>query len=155
MSARFNVVSLGPAGLGFIFDPIVAGLRERGHEIVHYTDFSRFGRESADALKAADVFVTISNFRCTRELMMAAARHRVAIHRDRRNRRGRGDRSWDYRSQWRRARELSEHVRSHDPADPCIAVLAALVGASASREPASSAAGSGQDAVWQDSRSDR
>ncbi|MGO9453216.1 MAG: NAD(P)-dependent oxidoreductase [Candidatus Binataceae bacterium] len=79
MSARFNVVSLGPAGLGFIFDPIVAGLRERGHEVVHYTDFARFGRESADALKAADMFVTISNFRCTRELMMTAPRLRGVV----------------------------------------------------------------------------
>ncbi|SRR5579885_2372187 len=67
MTAR--IVSLGPAGLYFIFDPIVAGLRERGFEVVHSTDFPKFTRESADLLSNAAVFITISNFPCDRALM--------------------------------------------------------------------------------------
>ncbi|MGO9604663.1 MAG: NAD(P)-dependent oxidoreductase [Candidatus Binataceae bacterium] len=79
MSARFKVVSLGPAGLHFIFDPTVDGLRERGHAVIHYTDYSRFGRESAGVLKDADVFVAIGNFACTRELMMKGPRLRGVV----------------------------------------------------------------------------
>ncbi len=79
MSARSRVVSLGPAGLHFIFDPIVAGLRERGCHVVHCTDFSAFGRESAELLKDADVFITISNFPCNRELMREGPRLRGIV----------------------------------------------------------------------------
>jgi len=74
MSARRKVVSLGPAGLNFIFDPIVAGLRERGLEVSHLTDFSRFERESAELMKDAAAFITISNFPCDRALMEKAPR---------------------------------------------------------------------------------
>jgi phosphoglycerate dehydrogenase-like enzyme len=79
MSARFKVVSLAPPGLGFIFDPIVAGLRERGHDVVHSTDFAAFTRESAQLLRDADVFITLSNYPCTRELMKQAPRLRGVV----------------------------------------------------------------------------
>ena len=69
MSAPRKIVSVGPAGLNFIFDPIVAGLRERGLEVLHLTDFSRFARESAELMKDAAAFITISNFPCDRALM--------------------------------------------------------------------------------------
>ena len=50
MSLGKKVVCVGPAALDFIFDPIVTGLRQRGHEIVYYTDYSQFERESTAAL---------------------------------------------------------------------------------------------------------
>ena len=71
---RRKIVSVGPPGLNFIFDPIVEGLRERGLDVVHQTDFARFEREPGDLLKDAAAFVTISNFPCNRALMEKAPR---------------------------------------------------------------------------------
>lgn len=74
MAAHRKVVSLAPAGLGFIFDPIVAGLGQRGYDVAHLSDYARFERESREILKDAEVFVTTSNYACTRELMIQAPR---------------------------------------------------------------------------------
>src|SRR5438067_1230786 len=79
MKDASQILSLGPAGLHFVFDPIVAGLRERGCEVVHLTDYSRFHREAAELLREAQVFVTISNFACGRDLMMQAPRLRGIV----------------------------------------------------------------------------
>ena len=81
MSAHSKVVSVGgsAAGLDFIFDPIVTGLRERGHEVIHYTEDAKFSRESADVLKDADAFVAMGNYHCTRELMMKGRRLRGLV----------------------------------------------------------------------------
>ncbi len=79
MPSNFNVVSIGPAALDFIFDPIVAALRERGHQVTHYIDYSKFARESPTALKTADAFVAIGSFHCTRELMMQASQLRAVV----------------------------------------------------------------------------
>jgi D-3-phosphoglycerate dehydrogenase len=79
MSARRKVVSLGPTALDFIFDPIVAGLRLRGHEVVHLTDFSKFAHESPSILKDADALVIMGNYPCTRELMMQGPRLRGIV----------------------------------------------------------------------------
>jgi D-3-phosphoglycerate dehydrogenase len=72
MSSQRQVVSLAPAGLDFIFDPIVAGLRARGYQVTHFTDFAEFDRVSDAVLKAAEVFVVLSNFPCGRDLMKKA-----------------------------------------------------------------------------------
>jgi len=74
MSARRKVMSLAPAGLGFIFDPIATGLRQRGYEVLHLTDFAMFERESRNLLKDAEAFVTTSNYRFGKELMAQAPR---------------------------------------------------------------------------------
>jgi D-3-phosphoglycerate dehydrogenase len=79
MSLGGKVVSVGPAALDFIFDPIVAGIRERGYEVVHYTDYGRFERESETALRSADVLIAVSNFPCTRELMIQAPQLRGLV----------------------------------------------------------------------------
>ena len=45
-----KVVCVGPPTLDFIFDPIVAGLRQLAHEVVHYTDYSHFERDCTAVL---------------------------------------------------------------------------------------------------------
>ena len=72
MSRQRKVVSLAPAGLNFIFDPIVAGLRARGFQVTHFTDFAEFDRVSDAVLKDAEAFVVLSNFPCGRALMNKA-----------------------------------------------------------------------------------
>jgi phosphoglycerate dehydrogenase-like enzyme len=47
--------------------------------VVYYTDYGQFERESGAVLGSADVLVAISNFRCTRELMMRAPRLRAVV----------------------------------------------------------------------------
>jgi len=79
MLSNFNVVSIGPATLDFIFDPIVTTLRERGHRVTHYADFSKFARESETPLKTADALVAIGSFDCTRGLMMQAPQLRAIV----------------------------------------------------------------------------
>jgi phosphoglycerate dehydrogenase-like enzyme len=79
MSPGCKVVSVGPAALDFIFDPIVNGLRQRGNEVVHYTDYQQFERESEIILGNTAVLVAISNFPCTRELMMRAPQLRALV----------------------------------------------------------------------------
>ena len=79
MSDERKVVSFGPASLHFIFDPIVAGLRERGQVVEHHTDFTRFQRELATLLRDADVLLVSGNFPCTRELMMLSPRLRAVV----------------------------------------------------------------------------
>jgi phosphoglycerate dehydrogenase-like enzyme len=79
MSLGCKVVCVGPAALDFVFDPIVAGLRHRAHEVVHYTDYSQFERESAVVLQSAGVLVAGSSFPCTRELMVRAPRLRALV----------------------------------------------------------------------------
>ncbi|MBV8361188.1 MAG: 2-hydroxyacid dehydrogenase [Deltaproteobacteria bacterium] len=79
MSLGKKVVCVGPAALDFIFDPIVAGLRQREHEVVYYTGYSQFERESAAALANAGVLVAVSNFPCTRELMACAPQLRALV----------------------------------------------------------------------------
>lgn len=79
MSRVCKVVSVGPTALNFIFDPIVTGLRQRAHDVVHYTDYARFERESATVLKNAAVLVAASNFPCTRELMARAPELRALV----------------------------------------------------------------------------
>jgi phosphoglycerate dehydrogenase-like enzyme len=74
MNQRRKVVALAPPGLDFIFDPIVAGLRQHGHNVAHLTDFAKFARESAEILKDAEVFVGLSNYPFTRDLMQQAPR---------------------------------------------------------------------------------
>jgi len=72
MSRQRKVVSLAPAGLNFIFDPIVAGLRARGYQVTHFTDFAKFDRVSDTALKDAEAFIVLSNFPCGKDLMKKA-----------------------------------------------------------------------------------
>jgi D-3-phosphoglycerate dehydrogenase len=79
MSLGCKVVCVGPAALDFIFDPIVAGLRQRDLEVVYYTDYGQFERESENVLGSAGVLVAISNFSCTRELMMRAPQLRALV----------------------------------------------------------------------------
>jgi D-3-phosphoglycerate dehydrogenase len=79
MSLGCNVVCIGPGELHYIFDPIVAGLRQRAYEVVHYTDYSQFERDSADVLARAEVLVAASSFPCTRELMMRAPKLRALV----------------------------------------------------------------------------
>jgi phosphoglycerate dehydrogenase-like enzyme len=74
MSRQRKVVSLAPAGLNFIFDPIVAGLRARGYQVSHFTDFAKFDQVSGEVLEDAEAFVVLSNFPCGRELMKKAPR---------------------------------------------------------------------------------
>src|SRR6516165_4197373 len=74
-----KVVCVGPATLDFIFDPIVAGLRQRAHEVVQYNDYSLFERESRTVLGSAAVLVAISNYPCTRELMVRAPQLRALV----------------------------------------------------------------------------
>jgi phosphoglycerate dehydrogenase-like enzyme len=79
MSPGCKVVCVGPAALDFIFDPIVAGLRQRAYEVVHYIDYSQFERDCAAVLEDAGVLVAVSNFPCTRELMARAPRLRALV----------------------------------------------------------------------------
>ena len=74
-----KVVCVGPATLDFIFDPIVAGLRQRHNEVVQYNDYSLFERESRTVLGSAAVLVAISNYPCTRELMVRAPQLRALV----------------------------------------------------------------------------
>jgi phosphoglycerate dehydrogenase-like enzyme len=79
MSLGKKVVCVGPAALDFIFNPIVTGLRQRGHEVVYYTGYSQFERESAATLASAGVLVAASSFPCTRELMVRAPQLRALV----------------------------------------------------------------------------
>jgi phosphoglycerate dehydrogenase-like enzyme len=79
MSLGSKVVCVGPAELHFIFDPIVAGLRQRGYDVIHYTGFSQFERESAAVLENAVGLVAVSNFPCTRELMARMPQLRAVV----------------------------------------------------------------------------
>ena len=79
MNLSCKVVCVGPAALDFIFDPIVAGLRQREHEVVHYTDYAQFERESAAVLGSAGVLVAVGSFPCTREMMVRAPQLRALV----------------------------------------------------------------------------
>jgi phosphoglycerate dehydrogenase-like enzyme len=79
MNLGCKVVCVGPAALDFIFDPIVAGLRQREHEVVHYTDYAQFERESAAVLGSAGVLVAVGSFPCTREMMVRAPQLRALV----------------------------------------------------------------------------
>jgi D-3-phosphoglycerate dehydrogenase len=74
-----KVVCVGPPTLDFIFDPIVAGLRQLAHEVVHYTDYSHFERDCTAVLASAAVLVAVSNFPCTRALMVRAPQLRALV----------------------------------------------------------------------------
>jgi len=78
MNLSCKVVCVGPAALDFIFDPIVAGLRQREH-VVHYTDYAQFERESAAVLGSAGVLVAVGSFPCTREMMERAPQLRALV----------------------------------------------------------------------------
>ena len=79
MSLSCKVLCVGPAALDFIFDPIVAGLRQREYEVVHYTDYAQFERESAAVLGSAGVLVAVGSFSCTREMMVRAPQLRALV----------------------------------------------------------------------------
>ena len=79
MASNFDVVSVGPSSLNYIFDPILAGLRERRHKVTHYTGYAEFIRDSAKALKTADVLVAVGSFPCTRDLMTQAPQLRAVV----------------------------------------------------------------------------
>jgi phosphoglycerate dehydrogenase-like enzyme len=79
MSLSSTVLCVAPAALDFIFDPIVAGLRQGGHEVVQYTDYGQFARESSAVLVRTGVLVAVSNFPCTRELMLRASGLRAVV----------------------------------------------------------------------------
>jgi phosphoglycerate dehydrogenase-like enzyme len=79
MGSKGKVVSLGAAGLGFIFDPIVAGLRDRGHEVSHHIDPARFLREAGEIMRDADAFITLGSIPCSREFMLKAPRLRGIV----------------------------------------------------------------------------
>jgi phosphoglycerate dehydrogenase-like enzyme len=79
MNLSCKVVCVGPPALDFIFDPIVAGLRQREHEVVHYTDHAQFERESAALLGSAGVLVAVGSFPCTREMMVRAPQLRALV----------------------------------------------------------------------------
>ncbi len=79
MSMGSKVVCVSPAALDFIFDPIVAGLRQRAHEVVCYSNYSQFERESAAVLGSAGVLVAVGSFPCTRELMVRAPQLRALV----------------------------------------------------------------------------
>src|SRR5579863_3433776 len=79
MQSNFDVVSVGPAALNYVFDPILAGLRERGYRVTHHSSYSKFLSESATVLKSADVLIAVGSFPCTRELMMQGPRLRAVV----------------------------------------------------------------------------
>lgn len=79
MGSERKVICIGPNELDFIFDPIVDGLRQRGHEVAYYTDYEQFERDSREVLGSAEVLIAISNFPCTRELMMLAPKLRAVV----------------------------------------------------------------------------
>jgi D-3-phosphoglycerate dehydrogenase len=79
MSLGCKVICVGSAGLDFIFDPIVAGLRQHAHEVIHYVDHGQFERESEAVLGSAGVLVAVSSFPCTRELLMRAPQLRALV----------------------------------------------------------------------------
>ena len=79
MSPGCKVVCIRAAGLDFIFDPIVDGLRQQAHEVVDYTDYGQFERELEAVLDSAGVLVAVSSFPCTRELMMRAPQLRAVV----------------------------------------------------------------------------
>ena len=79
MSMSCEVVCISPAALDFIFDPIVAGLLQRGHQVTCYNDYQKFENESGSVLATAQVLLAISNFPCTRELMAQAPRLRAVV----------------------------------------------------------------------------
>ena len=79
MDSECKVLCIGPADLDFIFAPIVDGLRECGHQVVYYADYDQFERDSEQILSSAGVIVAISNFPCSRELMMRAPSLRAVV----------------------------------------------------------------------------
>jgi phosphoglycerate dehydrogenase-like enzyme len=79
MNSDSKVVCVGPAALNFIFDPIVAGLRQRACEVVYYNDHQQLERNSATALGSAVVLVAVGSFPCTRELMASAPQLRALV----------------------------------------------------------------------------
>jgi phosphoglycerate dehydrogenase-like enzyme len=79
MSFDGTVISVGSPGLDFIFDPIVADLRQHTREVVQYTDYPQFERQSATVLPRASVLVAVSSFPCTRELMVRAPELRAVV----------------------------------------------------------------------------
>jgi phosphoglycerate dehydrogenase-like enzyme len=79
MGAGCKVVCVSAAGLDFIFDPIVDGLRRRAYEVVHYADYDQFQRKSATILGSAGVLVAISSFPCTPELMVRTPELRAVV----------------------------------------------------------------------------
>jgi phosphoglycerate dehydrogenase-like enzyme len=79
MSLARKIVCIGAAGLDFIFDPIADGLRQLGQEVVYYRDLGQFERDCAPVLSCTVVLVAISNFPCTRELMMRMPELRAVV----------------------------------------------------------------------------
>jgi phosphoglycerate dehydrogenase-like enzyme len=79
MSVGCKVLCAGPADLDFIFDPIVDGLRQRGLEVLYYTDYGQFQRDAGLVLGSAGVLVAVSDFPCPRELMMQAPVLRAVV----------------------------------------------------------------------------
>jgi D-3-phosphoglycerate dehydrogenase len=79
MSDERKVICIGPASLNFIFEPIVAGLRQRDCEVDHYTSHSEFADHSGQVLAKAAVLLAPSSFPCTRQLMERAPRLRAVV----------------------------------------------------------------------------
>jgi phosphoglycerate dehydrogenase-like enzyme len=79
MHLESKVVCVGPVALNFIFDPIVAGLRQRAREVIYYNDYSQFERDSATVLGSTAVLVAVGSFPCTRELMVSAPQLRALV----------------------------------------------------------------------------
>src|SRR5215469_893517 len=79
MGSECKVLCIGPADLDFVFDPIVDGLRQRGHEVVYYTDYQLFEHDSEEVLSSAGVLIAISDFPCTREVMVRAPKLRAVV----------------------------------------------------------------------------
>ena len=64
MSLECKVVCVGPVDLDFIFDPIVDGVRQQGHEVVYYSDYAQFERDPGVLLGSAGVLVATSDSSC-------------------------------------------------------------------------------------------
>ncbi len=64
---------------GFHLRPHRSGSGQRGHEVVQFTDYMQFERESSTVLRSTGVLLAVSNFPCTRELMTRAPELRAIV----------------------------------------------------------------------------
>jgi phosphoglycerate dehydrogenase-like enzyme len=74
-----KVVCISPSSLDFVFDPIVAGLRQSSHEVIYCRDYGQFERDSEAVLCSAGVLLAAGSFPCTRELMMRGPELRAVV----------------------------------------------------------------------------
>src|SRR5579875_123843 len=79
MSTEPAIVCIGSSALAFVFDPIVGGLRQRGFEVLYYTEDRDFERDCERILAIVEVLIAASNFPVSKELMLRAPRLRAVV----------------------------------------------------------------------------